>query len=327
MSDEITITSTTDTEDEIRAALGEPEAEAASEQPGAADEKAASEHPNPSEAAVSEEETEEQQAAAKETGATEEPEPQQEEEEQQAAPAQKPKRTKRDKRIDKLTREKYELQHQLEIAQLNASQPKAKTEERPSQPGEKPQPSNFEDYEQYVDALTDWKMDQRLQKEREKEARAYSERAEQERAYAWQQRQSEARQRYEDYDEVVMSEVPVSPAMGEAIVASPFGPDMLYWLGQNPKHCAGIAALSPLEAIMELGKLEAHFAAAASDEEPEQEAAKSPPARKPVVSKAPKPISPVTAKGGKAVKNPDEMTQSEYRAWYRENFPESPIAV
>ena len=67
----------------------------------------------------------------------------------------------------------------------------------------------------------------------------------------------------------------------QSIQASDVGPDVLYWLGTNPKEAARIARLNPLLQAKEIGKIEASLGA-------------NPPVRK--ASSAPAPIAPVTAR-------------------------------
>jgi hypothetical protein len=69
--------------------------------------------------------------------------------------------------------------------------------------------------------------------------------------------------------------------MAQTIQASDVGPDIIYWLGTNPKESARIANLSPFMQAKEIGRIEAKLAA-------------DPPVKK--TSTAPAPIAPVTAR-------------------------------
>ena len=69
--------------------------------------------------------------------------------------------------------------------------------------------------------------------------------------------------------------------MAQAIQASDIGPDVIYWLGSNPKDAGRIAQLPPILQAKEIGKLEANLAS-------------NPPVKK--TSTAPAPIVPVTAR-------------------------------
>jgi hypothetical protein len=81
------------------------------------------------------------------------------------------------------------------------------------------------------------------------------------------ERVTTAKERYADYDEVVVKGADVDPATGEAkwacsplmalgIKTSDFGPDIAYDLATNPEESVRIAKLSPLEQAKEFGRLE-----------------------------------------------------------------------
>lgn len=149
----------------------------------------------------------------------------------------------------------------------------------------KPESSKFNSYEEYLEALADWKAEQKFS-EREKKTKEEStnrERVErlQKAASTFEERSEKIREKYEDFDDVVYDEnLPVTPAMSEAILDSDIGPEILYHLGTNPKEASRIARLSPFAAAREIGKIELKLS--------------TPQPKKP--SNAPDPINPV---GGK----------------------------
>ena len=73
--------------------------------------------------------------------------------------------------------------------------------------------------------------------------------------------------------------------MAQTIQASETGPDVIYYLGSNPKEASRIARLAPLLQAREIGKIEARLAS-------------NPPAKK--TTAAPAPIAPVTARSANA---------------------------
>lgn len=99
---------------------------------------------------------------------------------------------------------------------------------------------------------------------------------------AYADREEEARNKYDDFEQVVYNpKLVITNEMAETIKASEIGPDLAYWLGSNPKEAARISAMSPLQQAREIGKLEAKLG--------------SNPVTKPT-SSAPAPIKPVTAR-------------------------------
>ena len=101
-------------------------------------------------------------------------------------------------------------------------------------------------------------------------------------AEAYYDREEDIRLKYDDFDQVAYNtNLPVTEYMAQAIQASDIGPDVIYWLGSNPKEAGRIAQLPPILQAKEIGKLEANLAS-------------NPPVKK--TSTAPAPIVPVTAR-------------------------------
>jgi hypothetical protein len=99
---------------------------------------------------------------------------------------------------------------------------------------------------------------------------------------AYYDREEDIRTKYDDFDQVAYNpNLPVTEYMAQAIQASDIGPDVIYWLGSNPKEAGRIAQLPPILQAKEIGKLEANLAS-------------NPPVKK--TSTAPAPIVPVTAR-------------------------------
>jgi hypothetical protein len=198
--------------------------------------------------------------AAKETDETTdaletdaETEPASEPEDEQAEEQDKPKaKGGFQRKIDKLTGEKYRLEaEKAELERRLAEQSAAKPAEKRSAPEGKPKAEDFDTYEDYVERLTDWKLDQK-----ESERRVADKQKTQ--AAAWTERQDAVRAKHPDYEDVLeTADVPIPPAVQQAIFESDNGPLLAYELAKNPKELERILALSPVAAIRELGKFEA----------------------------------------------------------------------
>jgi len=142
-------------------------------------------------------------------------------------------------------------------------------------PPEPLRPDDFTNAPAYADAMAERKAQELLAKrEAEAEQAAVLE--------AYQDREEDARNKYDDFEQVAYNpKLPVTETMAQTIQSSEIGPDVIYWLGSNPKEAERIARLSPLLQAREIGKVEARLAA-------------NPPAKK--TSTAPAPIAPVTAR-------------------------------
>lgn len=209
------------------------------------------------------------------------------------------------KRIDRLTRDKYRLQAELDVARKQAPQSEAKPQ--PPSSGE-PKADQFKSYEEYLEARAEWKAEQRVEKrlgELRDNAQRQAGQAEQEKLQTqWEKRVSEALTTYDDFEEVALSpEVPISEPMMAAILRSPKGADVAYHLGKNHDLAAQIAALDPIGAAIRIGEL----AASLTRPTPKK------------TTGAPPPISPV---GGRATtsNDPSQMSDAEFAKWRREQI-------
>jgi len=149
-----------------------------------------------------------------------------------------------------------------------------------------PAPEDFSDAATYAEALAERKAQELLaQREAAKQQAQFLE--------AYQDREEEARAKYDDFEQVAYNpRLSVTDVMAQTIQASELGPDVIYWLGSNPKEASRIASLPPILQAREIGRIEAKLAS-------------NPPVKK--TSTAPAPIAPVTprASGGQAYDTTD----------------------
>ncbi len=166
---------------------------------------------------------------------------------------------------------KWEREQAQRLAELQSKQTAA--------PPSDLAPEQFETYEDYAEALAERKAEELLrQRETKQQQQALLEQ--------YHEREETARDKYDDFDQVAYNpNLPVTEAMAQSIQASDIGPDVLYFLGSNPKEADRIARLSPILQAKEIGKIEASLSS-------------NPPVRK--TSTAPAPIAPVTARASGA---------------------------
>ena len=184
-------------------------------------------------------------------------------------------------------RRKYERErHQREVEE--AERRGRESAQAQPQDDAPPKREDFDSLEDWLEAKTDWKVEQKLRErdaradtiERQREAKTRAEQMDR----TWQERTREAQKRFADFDEVVTQneDLTVTPAMAAAIKATDNGIDIAYHLGKNPAEAERIASLDPVAQVWELGKL-----AATLNTKP--------------VSKAPPPVEPV--KAGRSASN------------------------
>jgi hypothetical protein len=339
----VTISSTTDTVDEVKdvATQANPVEEPPTSTPESEVETA------PVEAVSETDATDNDQsvAASSEDEPAEEPAEESAEEPAEDAPAiavasdevPKPKRRRRGRsykeRASQLAREKAQETAraqalELELERLRAEPPPAPpvaeppeeaalpeehaaegSEEAPRADG-RPNQDSFETYEDFQEALVDWKVTQRLEADQrdrvERDAREKTQRATRDLVAAHTARIDEFRTKHEDFDAVVEAgqHLPITQPMQDSVLNSDLGPEMMYHLCRNPEECDRIASMHPIVAIKEMGRLEARLEVARTGPTP---TAKS-------VTRAPRPIKPV---GGGVTASSVPLDQMSYQDYKR----------
>lgn len=190
------------------------------------------------------------------------------------------------KKIDKLTARNKAKDDQ--IAQLTAAlgrnTPAGEVARAPAAVAEngKPNPDDYETVGEYVEALTDFKAEQAIAKVAKRDEGKKV-------ADAWNAQLEAGRKEFEDFDEAIDSDLPLTPAMQEAIIQSNVGYKVAYHLANNPDETKRIAALSPARQAAEIGKIEASL-----------DVRGKPATVVRRVSTAPEPISPLGSVAGRA---------------------------
>src|SRR5258707_316978 len=74
----------------------------------------------------------------------------------------------------------------------------------------------------------------------------------------------EAKDKYEDWDKVVNQEIFIGKEVQLAILEQENGAEVIYSLGRHPAYAAKLGEMSPLSAVMEVGRLSARLTTGAS---------------------------------------------------------------
>jgi hypothetical protein len=220
------------------------------------------------------------------------------------------------RRVDKLTRQKSELEREVDFWRQKAlaDQPAAKAEVKAApDESKKPKAEDFKTHEDWFEAMADWKIDQR---DKQREVKAAEEKAKSvfdSTVKTYAEREAEFQNDHDDYDEAKESvaHIPVSIAVNQCIFESEVGPAITYELAKNPKELKRICALPAMAAAREIGKIEARI----------QKTAEATPKEEIKPSKAPKPIAPVKAAAAAPAKTIFEaQTQGDYERIRREQM-------
>lgn len=178
---------------------------------------------------------------------------------------ERPKKSKGwQRRIKKFRRMLSEKDQRIAFleSQIAAKEAPQKTDnpviEDSDQP-KRPNPDDFETNDEYIEALTDWKIEQReLEKERKAKAES-AKRSLEEKQAAFAAQVKEFKKEVDDFDEVIaeVDDIIVSPALCEALFASEMGAQVVYELAKNRDEFARINKLGVVAAAKEIGKIEA----------------------------------------------------------------------
>jgi hypothetical protein len=175
-----------------------------------------------------------------------------------------------------------------------------------------PKEDDFDTYEQYQDALIDYKADVKI----EKKLAEY--RAEQEQnttrakvmGFATKLVE-EGSKKYEDFADKCTADgapnLPLTEQMLSVIQDMDNPVEVVYHLGNNVNVCASIARMTPAAQARELTKID--LAAT--------KAAPAAPSKSTPTTSAPAPITP-TRSENVVTKDPEKMTQAEYEQWRRD---------
>jgi hypothetical protein len=167
------------------------------------------------------------------------------------------------------------VQKRLDRAQRKWEREQSRRTVEVAPPAPLPPVDSFADAQSYAEAMAEQKAQELL---------ARRDAVQQQTAVldAYHDREEEARVKYDDFEQVAYNpNLRVTDAMAQTIQASDIGPDVIYYLGTNPKESERIARLPVLLQAKEIGKLEAKLVS-------------DPPVKR--TSTAPAPIAPVTAR-------------------------------
>lgn len=203
---------------------------------------------------------------------------------------------------------------------------------------ERPKQADYETYDDYLEALTDWKFEQRETKKQSSsvvpEPSTKTTEQPTDNAPALSREAQDAipdifedgNEKYADFEQVVRNkDVPITPQLLNAIVDSDSPEDVLYHIAQDAALARDLADMNPQQLAREIAKLEGQISGSGrraqqtgSNEGKETTRA---PAKK--ITNAPDPVAPVDGGGDTGMRNPDNMSMDEYAAMRRKQERQS----
>lgn len=191
-------------------------------------------------------------------------------------------------RIDELTRKHRESEREAAYWRQRAESREAQDSAKAAP--EKPTPDKFENYGDFVEALTEWKADEKVNaKLKERDAESEKKQAADKRNSTWAERSAAARAKHSDFDSVIAaSQVPVADHVIAVLEDSEIGPELAYHLDRHPEIAERLNKLGPLAAAREVGRIEDSLTAEKETPDPKPEEI---PAKK--TTTAPPPAKPL----------------------------------
>lgn len=186
------------------------------------------------------------------------------------------------KKIDRLTKTVAELRAELDAARTPAkplAEQSAETEPVVAA-GKEPKIGDFRSVDEYMEAKTEWLISQKLEQRQQLEQRKAEEQNTKEVFDAYNQRVAEVEAEHDDFKEVVgRQDIQIPQSVQLAIFEMENGPEVAYYLGQNPEECEKLCEMSPFRAVIEIGRIADKITGPASAAPAKQKTNPPPPIR------------------------------------------------
>ncbi|MBE9581320.1 MAG: hypothetical protein IMF18_06850, partial [Proteobacteria bacterium] len=208
------------------------------------------------------------------------------------------------KRLATVTRKRREAERTSATLQTQNQELLSRIEalEHPGEKsGKEPQIDEYETEEEYLEAVSDYKADQKIaerdtaaQIEQEDEIREEQEAEAQARQGALMEKLQKGVEKYDDFEDVI-EDLNITGDMISILESFPNIPDVVYALGNDPEIVAKLVEMPFLEAAYTMKKISDGLT-------------------KKKLTKAPAPVKPVSTSGG-AIKSLEQMSQKEYNMY------------
>ncbi len=199
-----------------------------------------------------------------------------------ATPAAK-KPSRRERAVERATAQLKEQNETLrkELEALKSKQPPPKEVPRPKR-------IEYDTNEKFEDALLAWGVENAKKESAVKDAEAANKNRFEKNIQNYAAQVEEVKELHDDWDEVVNQDIFIGKEVQLAILEQENGAEVIYYLGRHPAYATKLGKMSPLSAVMEVGRLSARLTTGASaHDEANGEDSKKP---KP---KLPAPVKPV----------------------------------
>lgn len=218
-----------------------------------------------------------------------------------AQPTKKPKGVQ--KRIDELTRQRYEAENRADAEAKEKEywrrQAEEKQQAQQQNSDKEPRFEDFESYDDYVKAVVKHERSNERKLEKQQEETQKQQVQQQQIQESFNSQAESAKKKYSDFEQVAFGKhVAYSAVSSQLVAASESGAELAYYLGLNPEIAKNIAHMNPIDAAKAIGRLEAKLT-------------ESPKPKPKNITAAPPPVK--TVGGNERVKkDPSKMSMTEY---------------
>jgi hypothetical protein len=252
---------------------------------------------------------------------------QEEEERERREAAARPKPTRKQKAIEKATRELREQNRKLEerLAALEGKKPAAELFRdgevvRPLRTRQSyavepeikvPERKDFKTDAEFDEAIFDYRYQVRRAKEVQRQAQEASAAQLKENFENYQSAVADFKEEHDDWDEVVNKSIPIHESVYLAVMELENGPDVTYYLGKHPDYARRLAEMTPLSAAMEVGRLSTRLKTGAREPSAAGDGARQKPR-----TRLPEPVKPVsTAATSSTLTSSEAAKKRDFRAF------------
>lgn len=218
------------------------------------------------------------------------------------------------KKIDRLNAENEYLKSQL----AKPAETKTASKEAVIEKTGKPKVDYFNTHSEYVEALTDWKIEQKSLAEKAEQKKDELKSEQEKQTATFQKKYDDFSKATEDFQETIdgVDDIRLSAVFEDAIISSEIGPQIMYELAKNREELERLSKLSPMFMLKEIGKIEARLEKSKETKtEVKTKTTNAPP--------PPKSLSSKSASIKKSI-NDSDLSQQEYEAIRREQMAARP---
>lgn len=222
-----------------------------------------------------------------------------------------PKKSKFKRRVDGLKKALTDKEREIEYWKQEAlkgkdAEPQVKAAKTEVVSEGKPTPDLFETHAEFIEALTDWKTDQKFAQEKAKQSQASLKTEIETKKQRVGQEVRDLAAKNEQFAELLedVGEIPMSITVESLLLDADKPADLWFELAKDKDAYEKLNRMSALQAAKEIGKIEARLTSSVKKETPKE----------PQTTKAPAPISPVTKSAANVKKSihDEDLSQADY---------------